>query len=400
MLILFCNLAFNYLKYCKFDQSSFRNATFLVANEYEKTSRNGRKYQVLKLKNDNLTIYATWFKKAFLKRGDFVNLNYKPTKVTFKAYLQNSFLAQTKNIKRVEAPKRKSFKDRLALSIANQHKDQTMKELFSTLYLATDFDISLRNSLNKWGISHLIVISGYHMVLIFSVVYFVLKPVYKIFQQRLFPYRNAKFDISILIFVILFSYLCLVGFPPSFLRSFCMSILAFVMLAKNIKITSFKFLFLIYLALISTNLNLLFSVGFYFSCMGVFYIYLYIHHFKDLVKNIFLNFIFFNIFVYYVMNIPVFYFFPMMSFYQPSVVPISFIFNGFYPLSIILHFFGAGGCFDECLLKFLNYEIYTKNIVISKNLFLIYNALSFASIFSKSLAVTLLIISLVVTYTF
>lgn len=397
-MIFLGNSFWTYLEYCHFDQRTFREGKFLVLNEYEKVSAQGRKYQVLKLGNGKEVLYLTWFRKAFLKKGDFVSLTYKPIKVTFKAYILKTFLVQGKNLKRIERESQKNLREKIKEKIHAQHESKLMKEFYSALYLAEDFDIFLRNALNKWGSSHLIVISGYHMLLLFSVLYFPLKIFYSFFQKRYFPYRNAKFDLSFLIFSLLFFYLYLVNFPPSFLRSFAMSLLAFALLARNVKITSFKFLFLIYLALISTNLHLLFSIGFYFSCAGVFYIYLYLHHFQASVKNLFLNFFLFNIFVFYAMNIPVFYFFPMMTFYQPSVIFISLLFNVFYPLSIILHFLGFGSFLDKELLAFFNYEIPTKNILLSFKLFLAYNFLSLAAIFSKKLAFALLFFSFYITY--
>lgn len=399
-LIFLGNLFWTYWQYCHFDQRTFRQGKFLVLNEYKKLSAQGREYQVLKLGNNKEILYLTWFRRAFLKKGDLLSLTYKPIKVTFKAFILKRFLIQGKNIQRLEKDKEKNLRTKIKEKIHEQHDNKLMKELYAALYLAEDFDLSLRNALNQWGSSHLIVISGYHMLLLFSTLYFPLHFFYKFFQNRYFPYRNAKFDLSLIIFSLLFFYLYLVNFPPSFLRSFAMSLLAFALLARNVKITSFKFLFLIYLALISTNLHLLFSVGFYFSCAGVFYIYLYIHHFKDSVKNIFLNFLLFNIFVFYAMNIPVFYFFPMMTFYQPSVVLISLIFNIFYPLSIILHFFGKGGFFDKELLAFLTYELPSKDILLSWKVFLSYNLLSFSAIFSKKLALSLMFFSFYVTYIF
>ncbi|MBQ2430875.1 MAG: ComEC/Rec2 family competence protein, partial [Campylobacter sp.] len=67
--------------------------------------------------------------------------------------------------------------------------------------------------------------------------------------------------------------------------------------------------------------------------------------------------IFFNLFVWLCMNVPVYYFFSTLTPLQISVVPISYAFIIFYPLSVVLHIFGLGYIFDEYLLNFLEFSL-------------------------------------------
>lgn len=117
------------------------------------------------------------------------------------------------------------------------------------------------------------------------------------FPKRYFPYRNLRLDLSILIFALLLAYACLIGFVPSFVRSLIMAFWVFYLLCKNIKIINFVTLFCSILLCISLYPRLLFSIGFLFSILGVFYIFLYMHHFANKFNNL-INIILLNIWTF------------------------------------------------------------------------------------------------------
>ena len=194
-------------------------------------------------------------------------------------------------------------------------------------------------------------------------------------------------------------YLFLLDFTPAFLRSLLMSALAFLFLVENLKIFSFWTLFLTIIISICFMPNLVFSVGFYFSCLGVFYIYLYLHHFNNLFKStkigILKHILVFNIYVFFAMNIPVYYYFNTFAFSQIAVIPIGYIFTIFYPLSLFLHIFGAGNLMDELLLNFLNYNIKTYEIFIPPMLFYSLNLLNFVAIKNRLVAILLPIFGII-----
>ena len=66
----------------------------------------------------------------------------------------------------------------------------------------------------------------------------------------------------------------------------------------------------------------------------------------------------------------------------------------FYPLSAFLHAFGAGGALDEYLLEFLSWRAKGMNLSVPFWLFLLYNALSLASVKSKILAAVIVPLNL------
>lgn len=94
-----------------------------------------------------------------------------------------------------------------------------------------------------------------------------------------------------------------------------MAFWVFYLLCKNIKIINFVTLFCSTLLCISLYPRLLFSIGFLFSILGVFYIFLYMHHFANKFNNL-INIILLNIWTFFAMVLPVLYFFPLISYQQ------------------------------------------------------------------------------------
>ena len=255
-------------------------------------------------------------------------------------------------------------------------------EFYLALFLATPISAELRADITHWGIAHLVAISGFHIGIIFGTLFFVLRWVYRYFQARFFPWRSAKFDISVVIFALLFGYLFVLDFVPSYLRSLAMGVFGFILLVRNLRITSFGNLFIIVAFLIALFPSLLFSIGFYFSCLGVFYIFAYCTHFWGKFGT-FIDTILLNLFVFLAMNLPVYFFFETISAGQLAVIPISFAFVVFYPISVILHAFGAGGLLDEYLIAFLDFKLPLYQTHVPFWLFLVSNLLSLGAIWRK-----------------
>ncbi|OCS32836.1 hypothetical protein AWR29_09260 [Campylobacter fetus subsp. venerealis] len=173
-----------------------------------------------------------------------------------------------------------------------------------------------------------------------------------------------------------------------------MGVFGFLLLSRGLSIFKFGNLCLTILIAVAFSPKLLFSIGFYFSCLGVFFIFLYIHHFGD--KNdlksrlkIALHTLYLEIFVFGAMNIPVYYFFTSASLYQLSVIPLAYVFVVFYPLSIILHFFNLGGIFDSQMLAFLEFANKQSDIFIPFWIFVFFNFLLIPAIKFKSIAIFL-----------
>lgn len=393
LLIFLLNTYYEYKNYQNFKISKhiFLKENIVLAH-YTKENKNNKRYQVLKLKNRNFTFYTTSYKELNLKNNDSVSLRIINTNISFKNYLSKVFYAPSYDIK-INKEYLKN-KEKIIDFFINQHQNQKMKEFFGALFFAKNISNNLRMDVNFYGISHLIAISGFHLALIYGFVFLISKPIYGFFHKRFFPYRNLKYDISIFIFIILISYIYFIGLVPSYLRSLSMVLLGFYFLIKNIKILSFSFLLLALMLCISIFPHLLFNIGFFFSALGVFYIYLYLHHFKNKFHKI-THIIFLNIWTFLAMVIPVLYFFPLISFQQFFSIPLSVLFGLFYPISLILHLLSYGDIFDFILISLFDIKFHSINLHISWWIFYIYLSLSFLSIFNKFLAIFVVSLGLI-----
>ncbi|EAH8542010.1 ComEC/Rec2 family competence protein [Campylobacter coli] len=353
----------------------------LLLQYYPKHNKNNKKYWVLKLKTKDFVLYSTSFKDLNLSKNQLLNLKIITSNISFKDYLKKSFYVPSYGFEISGY-----FKNNAIVSyFLNQHTNEKVQEFYGALFFALPISSELRKDVNHYGIAHLIAISGYHIALLFTLVFFILTPLYSFFQKRYFPYRNLRLDLSVFIFILLFAYAYLIGFVPSYIRSLIMALWAFYLLCKNIKILSFFTLFISIYLCIALYPRLLLSVGFLFSCLGVFYIFLYLHHFLKFFHN-FLNIVLLNIWTFFCMIIPVLYFFPLISYQQFLAIILSGIFIVFYPLVLCLHFVAHGNLLDTVLIDFLNLKFYAIDIKIPTWILISYLVLSFMAMRYKILA--------------
>lgn len=399
IIILSINLSLKFYDFHQFKQDRYLVLNAKVLQSYTKQNDKGKSYRVLKLKTDKFSFYTT--SKAEFEPEINARILIRPTQKNVKFieflsenfYMPNFGLLELRENKNSQNSLQENLRDKFYEFIAGQHDESKAKELYAALFLATPISKELRDDVNHFGIAHLVAISGYHLGLIFGVMYFCLRPFYRYFQARYFPYRSEKFDLSAVIFILLFSYLWLIDFVPSFLRAFLMSLLVFYLFSRNIRVISFEILAVIVALAVSFMPSLAFSVGFYFSCAGVFFIYLYLHHFKDKFSNL-IHVLLLNLWVFFAMIIPVLYFFPLISFQQFSVLPLSVIFTVFYPVAALLHVLNLGGAFDEFLVWFLSLRLPSVNLNINFWIFLAYNICALISIKSRNLAIFVVVLNL------
>ncbi|GAA8785891.1 hypothetical protein VN0559_02200 [Helicobacter pylori] len=212
----------------------------------------------------------------------------------------------------------------------------------------------LRDRANALGINHLLAISGFHLGILSASVYFLFSLFYTPLQKRYFPYRNAFYDIGVLVWVFLLGYLLLLDFLPSFFRAFLMGLLGFLACFFGVRLLSFKLLILACCIAIALLPKLLFSVGFLLSVCGVWYIFLFLKHTQAFFKtSSFLmrsfQVISLSALVFLNMLIITHAFFPMFSPYQLFSIPLGLIFIVFFPLSLFLHVVGLGSLLDGIL---------------------------------------------------
>ena len=370
LLIFSLNIYFHYSNYQTFIKNEVFTTTGTIVNIYSK-----KNYDVLKINTDTLTFFTSIPKQNTLKKFDQIHSYIITKNIDFFSYLKG-FYTKSFNIHKISTT-HISTKERLYNLIASQHKNSEISSLYGALYLATPLERQTRELSGNLGISHLIAISGFHLGVMSFVLYFFIYLIYNKIHQKYIPYRNKRFDTMIFIVVILFIYLLFLDSPPSLLRAFFMFVFALYLLRNNIKVLSFETLFLITITIVAFFPKLLFSLSLWFSISGVFYIFLFIHYFKNL--NKYLQILFFNFWIYFAMNPITHYFFGVLSFEQLFSPLLTLLFSIFYPLSVLLHIFNIGYLFDDLLQYLLDLNIYTQEVFTPTWLFYTFIILSLFS---------------------
>jgi len=231
------------------------------------------------------------------------------------------------------------------------------------------------------GISHLIALSGFHLAILSGILFFLFRPLYRIVQQRYFPYRFDLIDVGLIVLLVLGWYVWFVGSPASLLRSYMMMVVGWIVVIMGLELVSFEFLVTIVMILLLLIPKLFVSLAFWFSVVGVFYIFLLIKRFSDVNKIWMTLIISFGIFV---LMLPLIHLiFPTVSHLQLYSPFLSLGFTIFYPLSIGLHLLGIGGVLDSSLIELFELSSETLNILIPWYYGIFYILLSIGAIFSR-----------------
>ncbi len=388
VVLFFISLSYEYYKYKQITTYSLHVTTAKVLSDYQKKGKN---YRILKLKSKDFTFYTTYKKPLHVKRNDELKVIFYTKNIDFYAYLKG-FYSSSKSLHVIK----KSEKNSLIGFVENQHENIKAKELYNALFFAIPITKDLREDITKWGIAHLVAISGFHLGILSGIFFFLLKPIYSLFQDKYFPYRNRNADLAILVFMILGSYTYFIDMTPSVVRAFIMSLVGFFLFSRNIKIISFATLFFTISIVLILFPHLIFSIAFWFSVMGVFYIFLFLYHFSTLSKTAI--FILLHFWVYFLMLPVVHFVFDIFSFYQLFSPLISMLFILFYPLSLILHVIGVGEVLDGFLIWFFSLHVETYVIVTPLWFFLSFVFFSLIAIRFRLLAFFLPIFSLVLLF--
>ncbi|EMG91527.1 ComEC/Rec2-like protein [Helicobacter pylori GAM118Bi] len=348
-LLLAINLYLEYLNHQKLDFSKPTSLNAQILLQYPKT-KDQKTYFVLKLQSKGMIFYTTI--KEPLK-----NLQYRHTQF-FGKIKPCSFLESLKSCffqtYSFSLTRKHNFKSHARHFIDSTHENALVGNLYRALFIGDSLNKDLRDRANALGINHLLAISGFHLGILSASVYFLFSLFYTPLQKRYFPYRNAFYDIGVLVWVFLLGYLLLLDFLPSFFRAFLMGLLGFLACFFGVRILSFKLLVLACCIAIALLPKLLFSVGFLLSVCGVWYIFLFLKHtqifFKDssFFKRSF-QAIALSVLVFLNMLIVAHAFFPMFSPYQLFSIPLGLIFIVFFPLSLFLHAVGLGSLLDNVL---------------------------------------------------
>ncbi len=348
-LLLAINLYLEYLNYQKLDFSKPTSLNAQILLQYPKT-KDQKTYFVLKLQSKGMIFYTTI--KEPLKNLQYRHAQFfgKIKSCSFLESLKSCFF-QTYSF---SLTRKQDFKSHLRHSIDNAHSNALVGNLYRALFIGDSLNKDLRDRANALGINHLLAISGFHLGILSTSVYFLFSLFYTPLQKRYFPYRNAFYDIGVLVWVFLLGYLLLLDFLPSFFRAFLMGLLGFLACFFGVRLLSFKLLILACCIAIALLPKLLFSVGFLLSVCGVWYIFLFLKHTQAFFKtSSFLarsfQAISLSALVFLNMLIVAHAFFPMFSPYQLFSIPLGLIFIVFFPLSLFLHAVGLGSLLDRLL---------------------------------------------------
>ncbi len=377
----------NYKNLTRFD-SAIVDATVLKQYEKTKLTKKNRlkTYQILKLKSkENFTFYTT-AKKTFPHAvGKKIKLEIWAGDISFYEYM-TSFYAFSKILHTYEI---KTAKQKLNSFIASKHEDENITHIYQALYTASPMPQNLQTTFSNLGVSHLLAISGFHLGVLAALLYFLFKLPYKYLQNRHFAYRSYKVDSFIFISIILLSYLIFLEAPPSLLRAYAMLIIGFVLYDRGYKIISMLTLVLTIFLLLSFFPRLVFSLGFWLSVCGVFYIFLFLIHFKQLSKI--WQFILVPLWVY-IMMLPIsLVIFENFSIYHPISIIWTSLFTIFYPLSILFHLVGVGDIFDKLLNSLITLGALGVNLKFEFSWFMLHIFLSLLSVYKKQIIWILLI---------
>jgi len=127
--------------------------------------------------------------------------------------------------------------------------------------------------------------------------------------------------------------------------------------------------------------RLLFSIGFWLSVFGVFYIFLFLIHFKHL--STVWKFLLVEFSTYLLMLPLALALFGTFGIYHPFSIILSMLFILFYPLSIFLHIIGFGSLFDGLLQSLIILGEVKHVVPLGMPFLALHIALSFWAIFKK-----------------
>ena len=381
VIFLLVRLFFEYQSYQNFISKPFYYTYATVLTSYEK-SKEGRQYQVLKLRSEKGSVFYT----TTHRKEDFshkrLRLQLFPNRgISFKDYLGTYYVKS--RIKKVENLSR-TFKNMLLQKVASEHQNSALQSFYNAIFFATPIEKALREKISMLGVSHLVALSGFHLGILWGLVYGLLLFIYRPLQQKFFPYRHALFDVGLVAMIFLGGYLWFVDFPPSLVRSYAMVLVGWLVLLTGIELLSFTFLSTILLTLVVLFPNLLVSLSFWLSVAGVFYIFLLLQYAKTCNKWVIsLLFIPFGIFI---LMLPVVHtLFGVTTPYQLLSPVVSLLFIPFYPIVMLLHLLGAGDLFDTGLTWLFSLPQTSQEKFLPLWAMLVYVALSLGAIWQRKL---------------
>ena len=160
------------------------------------------------------------------------------------------------------------IKDMIINNLQLQLSENSFKYVKAIVFAENDFESDLKEGYSVLGISHILAISGMHIMLLFSVL--------KSFLYKVFRYYRDTIPL-----IIISIYVLLIGAPPSCLRALLFLALATLNDRSSIKYTKLDILSISFIFMILINPYQINSKGFILSFL-VSFILLYV---KDFIKD-------------------------------------------------------------------------------------------------------------------
>jgi competence protein ComEC len=340
--LLLAHLGWKYADYRDFVSKPFYYTYVNVYHAYTKEKK-GHRYQVMKVEDDEGRHFYTTTHRKTLLEGKRLRLALFPDKrIGFFDYMGTFYVKS--RVKKVLTPDI-TFKERLYHLIEKQHKTPQIQALYKAIFFASPLPPAIREQIAKLGISHLVALSGFHLGILWAMLYGGLLLLYRPLQQRYFPHRFALVDLGVTVLILLGIYVWFTGAPPSLVRAFAMILLGWLAVILGVALLDFQLLFAVIALLLVFFPALMVSVGFWFSVAGVFYIYLLLRYTK-MWHPLVVTLVAIPIGIFLLM-LPIVH--GMFSVTTPCqlVSPLlSLLFIPFYPAVMVLHLVGAGELLD------------------------------------------------------
>ncbi len=381
---------YNYTKLTQFDDAVIEVE---VLKHYAKT-KEGKRYEVLKLQTEEgATFYIT--SKSPLKEivGYKSKVWVKTKYIGFLEYFKG--FATKGAVISISRHKAKIFE--LDNALDTIHKNREVSQIYGALFFALPLSTALQNRFSMLGVSHLLAISGFHLGVLSFILFGLLRLPYMQVQKHFFPYRHRNRDLFVLVALILGAYLLLLGDVASLLRAYAMLIVGYLLHDRGLKIVSMQTLFVTLVLLLALWPRLFFSMGFWLSVSGVYFIFLYLRYFSELSKYV--SFISVPIWVYLMMTPIALILFGNYSLYHPLSIVWSILFTLFYPLVLFLHLIGYGDSIDGVLHLFLVSELDGRHFALSLLWLIPYGVLALGALYTKNVLYLLLLVAFGVSVT-
>jgi len=391
--VFIISLSFEYYHYSKLTRFDDAVVDVLVLKHYSK-NKEGKVYDVLKLQSaDGALFYIT--SDAPLKSlvGYRVKLWMKSKYLGFLDYMKG--FATKGRVLSLSRQKDERYK--LGDDLLRLHKEREVAEVYGALFFALPMSSELQQKFSMLGVSHLLAISGFHLGVLSFIVFTLIRWPYQYMQQHLFPYRHRNRDLFYIVAIVLGLYLLFLGAVPSLLRAYAMLTVGFFLHDRGFKIVSMQTLAVTVVLLLALWPRLFFSMGFWLSVSGVYYIFLFLYYFEKAPK--YLAFVVIPLWVYLLMTPVSLLIFGNYSLYHPLSIVWTFLFTLFYPLALFLHLLGWGELMDGGLNYLLGLEIVGETWTLSSLWIVPYVLLSIAALQQHKLLILLLAVAFGVSIT-